>query len=198
MISSDLLIRYNARLKEYKEGDFLFRQNDIPRYYFQLDKGEVKVCNTNSFGKEFIQSIFSEGRGVGESALLGEYKYPANCIALEESKVWLLPKKGFLSLLEENMNVHFEISKAISKHLHYKAVISSEISIENPEHKIIALIDYLKNDIYKIHEPFEYKVRLSRQQLADLIGLRVETVIRTIKKLEAQNKIKLIKHKIFR
>jgi CRP-like cAMP-binding protein len=198
MISSDLLIRYNAQLKEYKQGDLLFKQNETPRHYFQLDRGEVKLCNINSEGKEFIQSIFSEGKGVGEPALLGGYNYPANCIALKESKVWLLPKKSFLSLLEENKNVLFEVSKVISKRLHYKAIISSEISIENPEHKIITLIDYLKHDIYKINKPFEYQVELSRQQIADLIGLRVETVIRTIKKLEAKNKIKLIKHKIFR
>ena len=42
-----------------------------------------------------------------------------------------------------------------------------------------------------------FMVELSRQQLADLTGLRVETVIRTIKQLEKQEYLKIIEGKIY-
>jgi len=113
MIPVDLLVKYNAQVKEYEEGEYLFRINDFPRYYFQIEHGNVKVYNVNSQGKEFIQSIFSNARGVGEPALLGGYKYPTNCVTLEKSKIWQLPKAAFFSLLKDNPHVHFDISNAI-------------------------------------------------------------------------------------
>lgn len=197
MIEESLLIKYQAELKEYLKDDILFKYNTIARNYFQIRSGEVKVCNTNSDGKEFIQSIFSKNRGVGEPALFGEFKYPANAIVTQTSQIWVLKKKYFLKLLSQNAEVHFEISKTISQRLHYKSIIASEISIENPSHRILTLLNYLKHYIYDIQEPFEHHVDLSRQQIADLTGLRVETTIRAIKKLEKNNYLKLINHKIY-
>jgi CRP-like cAMP-binding protein len=60
------------------------------------------------------------------------------------------------------------------------------------------LLDYLKFTIYKIEEPFEYEVELTRQQIADLTGLRVETVIRSIKSLEKKGKLKIVSRKVWR
>ena len=37
----------------------------------------------------------------------------------------------------------------------------------------------------------------TRQQIADITGLRVETVIRTIKRMKEMEKIKIINHKIY-
>jgi len=44
---------------------------------------------------------------------------------------------------------------------------------------------------------YSYEVPLTRQQLACTTGLRVETVIRCIKKMETEKKVKIINGKIF-
>lgn len=56
--------------------------------------------------------------------------------------------------------------------------MASEISSQKPEHRIIRILDYLKNYVHKKEEKFSFKVDLTRQQIADLTGLSVETVIR--------------------
>lgn len=198
MISTELLLKYAATLKNFEKNVCLFRMNDVPRFYYQIEQGEVKVFNNNTDGKEFIHFIFSSNRGIGEAALLGNFNYPASCHTTQNSKIWLLPKNTFKKLLMENQNVHFDISKTMANRLYFKSLISKEISIENPEHKILALLDYLKEKIYSIENPYGYKVELSRQQIADIIGLRVETVIRTVKKLEKHNKVKIKNFKIYR
>jgi len=43
-----------------------------------------------------------------------------------------------------------------------------------------------------------YEVSLTRQQIADFTGLRVETVIRSVKTLEKEGSLKLIGHKVYR
>jgi CRP-like cAMP-binding protein len=60
------------------------------------------------------------------------------------------------------------------------------------------LIDYFKTHIHKIPKEEPYLVELSRQQMADLTGLRVETVIRAIKSLEKKKMVQLQSHKVLR
>ena len=43
-----------------------------------------------------------------------------------------------------------------------------------------------------------YKIDLTRQQMGDLTGLRVETVIRTIKTLEKKGELKIVNRKVYR
>lgn len=81
-------------------------------------------------------------------------------------------------------------------------MVLSEISFYDPEHRITSLLNYLKADSADqgkrqdvvINEV--YVVPFTRQQLADMSGLRVETVIRTVKRMEEDGKLKLVGRKI--
>jgi CRP-like cAMP-binding protein len=77
--------------------------------------------------------------------------------------------------------------------LRYKSMVLTEISSHEPEHRILSLLNY-----YKSKNGFGSKVLIpyTRQQLADMSGLRVETVIRTVKKMEKEKKLSLDGHKI--
>lgn len=197
MINPKLLLRYGAEKCAYPKNTTIFHQGESARYYYEIMLGDVKMCNYNPEGKEFIQGIFSVGRCFGEPPLFGDFNYPAHAIALTDCEIWRLPKDPFLTLLREHPDVHFQITSAIAHRLYYKAIIAQEISHEEPTHRILRLLQYLKKDIYKISEPYAYKVELTRQQIADLTGLRVETAIRAIKTLEKDKKIKIIHRRIW-
>lgn len=62
--------------------------------------------------------------------------------------------------------------------------------------RIKGVLDYHKSFDHN-QEQFSFEVPLTRQQLASMTGLRVETVIRTIKKMEQQNIVKIINRKIY-
>ena len=71
-----------------------------------------------------------------------------------------------------------------------------EISSHDPEHRILTLIDYLKEKASETSG--YYEVPFTRQQIADMTGLRVETVIRSIKSLEQKKKVKIENRKVYR
>ena len=85
----------------------------------------------------------------------------------------------------------------LDNRLLYKSMILKEISGYNPEHRVLSLIDYMKKE-KGIAASEKYEVSLTRQQIADLTGLRVETVIRSVKNLEKEGCLKLIGHKVYR
>ena len=76
----------------------------------------------------------------------------------------------------------------------YKAKIAREVSIYPPEHRILTLLHHLKGNSER---DSSFEVPLTRQQISDLTGLRVETVIRAIKKLEKSEALAIIDRKVF-
>lgn len=75
--------------------------------------------------------------------------------------------------------------------------MQSEIPTNDPEKRILTLLDFLKEEVELPLDQF-YEVRFTRQQIVDMLGLRVETVIRAIKKLEGKKEIKIVQQKVFR
>jgi len=198
MINNDLLIQFGAKLASFDKGEVLFNQGDMPRYYFQIFSGAVKMNNFNDEGKEFVQGLFAEGDSFGEPPLFLKDNYPANAVAIVSSKVFLLPKEKFMELLMAHPQIHLNITISLAKRLYYKSIMASEISSQEPEHRVLKLIDYFKTKVNKVPANDKYKVEITRQQIADLTGLRVETVIRSIKSLEKKGELAIINRKVFR
>ncbi|MGM0636011.1 MAG: Crp/Fnr family transcriptional regulator [Bacteroidota bacterium] len=198
MIEENLLVTYQAELLELPKNEIIFNNGDRAHFYFQVKSGEVKMNNFNEDGKEFIQGIFYSGQSFGEPPLFADVKYPAGAETLTPVELYKLPKPQFFKLLKNHPATHLKISEVLAGRLYYKAVMASEISSQEPEHRIIRLLDYLKQYVH--HLPIEkvFEVDLTRQQIADLTGLRVETVIRACKSLEKKGKIKISKRKIYR
>ncbi len=197
MIDENLLLEYGAKRVGFSRGDQLFREGESAINFYQVASGEIKMNNYNEDGKEFIQGIFGIGQSFGEPPLLANVKYPANAEALSDAEVFQLSKKQFLELLSSNPNVHLKITQTLAKRLYYKAIMVSEISSQEPEHRILRIIDYLKQ-MDKVEGQFNYRLDLTRQQLADLTGLRVETVIRATKSLEKKGELQIKKRKVYR
>ena len=197
MINENLLIDHGAKRVSFSKGDQLFREGESALNFYQVASGEIKMNNYNQDGKEFIQGIFATGQSFGEPPLLANVKYPANAEAISDAEVFQLSKEQFMELLSSNPKVHLKITETLAKRLYYKAIMVSEISSQEPEHRILRILDYLKN-VAKIEEQFGYKVDLTRQQLADLTGLRVETVIRATKSLEKKGELQIKKRKVYR
>lgn len=198
MIEENLLLDFGAKRLSYSKGDQLFREGETAVNFYQITSGEIKMNNYNSDGKEFIQGIFSIGQSFGEPPLLANVKYPANAEAISDAEVLQLHKDHFLDLLASNPKVHLKITQTLAKRLFYKAIMVSEISSQEPEHRILRILDYLKKYVHKKEGKFTFKVDLTRQQVADLTGLRVETVIRATKSLEKKGELQIKQRKVYR
>ncbi|WP_299890873.1 Crp/Fnr family transcriptional regulator [uncultured Lacinutrix sp.] len=196
MIAPDILLRYKATLKSFSKDRVIFNELDTPQFYFQIKTGKVKMYNITEDGKEFVQGFFEDGKSFGEPPLFVDSKYPASAAAMDNTEVYILPKTIFLDLLKENPEIHLNITKLLCERMVYKATIIKEVSIYPPEHRILTLLNYLKT-ASNTDKKSLYEVTLTRQQLSELTGLRVETVIRSVKKLEKSNKLSISERKIY-
>lgn len=194
MIPTTLLEKYNPSLKSYTKDALVFNEGESARFYYQLKTGTLKMCNMTEDGKEFIQGFFKDGESFGEPPLFNNKLYPASAQCLSECEIYTLPKESFLKLLKQHADIHLKFTRLICDRMLYKAKIIQEISIHPPEHRILTLLKHLKS----IAKPKDlYEVPLTRQQISDLTGLRVETVIRSIKRLEKDHQVSLKNRKVF-
>lgn len=195
IISEDLLVAYGAEYETYKPGHVIFHEDTAPRFYFQIVSGTVELNNYHEDGKEFTQSILTDGKSLGESFLFSDRRYPTNATAKTDCKILKLHKTDFYNLIQNKPEELINIVRALSESLHNKYVMMYSISSSDPSFKINSLMNYLKGDGNTAK--FSFKVPLTRKQLAHLTGLRVETVIRTVKKLHNNNILKIKNGKIF-
>ena len=204
MISISILKKYGAKEISPLKDEVLFREGEEALNYFQVISGSIKMTTNSSEGQEFIQGIFKADDSFGEPPLFCSFPYPSTARALENSVVIKLSKERFFLLLKENFEIHLHLDQILCNRLKYKSMILSEISFYDPEHRIMSLLKYLKDDstrsaVHKhgmIRTNHTYVVPFTRQQIADMSGLRVETVIRTVKKMEGEGKLQLIDKKI--
>ncbi len=196
VIPEELLKKYNASFITFKKDDYIFYEDDQPHHYYQVISGVVKMSSFSSNGQEFIQGLFKEGQSFGEPAIFGNFNYPNNAIATEESVVGKLPSDIFLKLLKENFEIHLKFNQIMSHRLRYKAILLKEISSYCPDHIIMTFLNYIKDNASEKVDG-DFCVPYTRQQIADMTGLRVETVIRTVKLLSKQQKLEIRNHKIY-
>jgi CRP-like cAMP-binding protein len=196
-ISEDLLLEYGAIHETHEINHIFFREGSKPNFYYQIVNGIVELNNYREDGKEFTQNIFFDGQSFGESLLFNDKPYPMTAVAKNTCTVLKLTKTNFLEMLKQNPETTFNMFRCLSDRLYYKYLMLFNISSTDPVYKIKTLIEYLKeyNSGHRGNSPFQ--VPFTRQQLANLTGLRVETVIRTIKKMETLNMLQIKSGKIY-
>ncbi len=194
-IEPELLYSFGAEVKTYQSGELIYREGDHVVYYYQIVKGKVKLNNYNEEGKEFIHNILGENQSFGDSMLFLDKIYVMNAVCLTTTEIIRLPKNNFMDLLEKHPKISIEMNACLSQKLYFKAIMLQSMSSQNPALRLKGLLDYLKS--YHVGDCEQcFHVEFTRQQIANLTGLRVETVIRALKKMEKEGNLKIENRKI--
>ncbi|MBK7260110.1 MAG: Crp/Fnr family transcriptional regulator [Ignavibacteriae bacterium] len=184
MIADDIVTTFGARLRHLDRNEVLFAQGDTASHFYIVRTGKIKMMTHTEEGREFVQGYFTDGQSFGEPPFFLNEPYPASAVAMIAGEVWACPRDGFLTLLRENPGIHLAVTQGLSSRLLYKSMMLTEIAVEEAEHRLTTLIEYLRRAESGTGTKRSFRVPLTRQLLADMTGLRVETVIRSIKAME--------------
>jgi len=193
-VDLDILIAHGASMQKYQKGDIVFEEGNSALYFFQIMEGEVKMFCMNEDGKEHIQGIFKSGESFGEPPLFVDRPYPATSKVLTDSVIIRLSKDRLFLLIMDYPHVCKELLSTFALRIYNKSISAQILTGHSPCEKIISFLKRFKEENH-----FEEMVIIpyTRQQIADFTGLRVETVIRNLSKLNTEKKIKIINHKVY-
>lgn len=194
MIDSNILLAWGATYKTFDAKEHIFAEGEKCYYYYQLCEGKIAWINISDDGKEFIHKLVSNNESFGELPLFDNDIYSADAVAIEKSVVLRLPRLLFIQLIKESPEIMFKFNKILTEHLRYKFLLLKTIAFENPENRVFTLLNFLRSKINNSESTFN--VDLTRQQIANMTGLRVETVIRVIRKLHDKGELTIEHGKI--
>ncbi|KIC61324.1 Crp/Fnr family transcriptional regulator [Chryseobacterium taiwanense] len=192
LIREDLLLSSGAKIGTYTKGQFIFKENTEVHSYFQILTGKVKIVSHQKKGREFIHNIPTSGDCLGEIFLFLQHQYSVSAVAMEKSSIFILERSNFALILKNNPDILLQLYKCMAENMHYNYLMNGQ-NVETPAEKTIKLLQYLKNSNQLTASN---QVLLSRQEIASLTGLRVETIIRTVKYLQSIGTVTIVNGKI--
>lgn len=196
LIDPQILLSTGAVFRRHEKSTVIFHEGNFASFYYQIISGSVSMTNRNDDGSAFIQGIFQEGQSFGTSALMLGERYPASAIAASDVELLRLCREPFLDMLQQHPDVLLNLTLSLSRKLYQRAFIGKCIASEGPEDRIYTLLRILKKES-GCPGTEKFRLRFSRQQIADMIGLRVETVIRAIKRLEEKGLVVIVHGKVY-
>lgn len=196
MIDINLLLKKGATYRHAQAGEILFNEGAPAAFYYQLVAGKVRWSNFDDNGKEVLHKIVEPGDSFGEFPLFDGGTYAASAVADSAATILRLCSASFHELLTERPDIHLAFTKSLVAHLRFKFHLVHTLSKNHPQTVITALIDYFNREGKLICRDCN-RLMVTRQQLANMAGLRVETVIRVIKQLAHEDKLCIVKGKVF-
>lgn len=196
MFDPDLLIQAGGLEKSFQKNDFIFHEDSEAFHFFKLLSGRLKLVNVDDNGKEDIHDIINPGQYAGNFSLNENENYYFSAIAETELKLIKISVTDLRNFLAANPEFLLTFSNYLAQKYRYALFISKIRSYKTPEESIVDYILHLKDKKHNICKTCG-KLLLTRKQIGSVLGLRVETVIRSMKTLEEKEFLKIIKGKVY-
>jgi CRP-like cAMP-binding protein len=97
-----------------RKGDVLFHEQDTADAMYAVLTGRMKLVRYSPTGREMLLHLVRPGETFAEAALFGSGTYPATAIALEETRVWCLPRHRLEELVRRTPDLGLALVGSIS------------------------------------------------------------------------------------
>jgi CRP/FNR family transcriptional regulator len=182
--------------REYKKGEFIIHPLKVMQCLFIINRGKVKVIRPNKDGKEQILYVLTVGEFFGEQALFGRLSDDIIVEALEDSGICTISKAQFQALLQQMPQIAIKMIEVMSHRLSKMEELVESLGINSVDKRVFDLIEeYSMKFGRKTSGGILIQLPLSREEMANHLGITRETISRKLAKYQDEGKIKLIGHK---
>ncbi len=173
--------------KRAERGAFIVRAGESTDSLYVLLAGRAKVTNTDEEGREIILAWLGPGEFFGEMGLIDGSPRSANVVAAEPCELLFLSKEAFQRCLQDNFQVAQKLMKTLVLRLR-----EADRKIES-----LALLDVygrvarLLLDMSEVADGRRVvKKKMSKQDMAKMIGASREMVSKVMRDLELSGYIR--------
>lgn len=175
----------------YKKGQVIFNEGSHPFGLYCINSGKVKLSHQGDDGKEQIIRLLRGGDIVGYRALLSGDRYSASAIALEDTQVCFVPKELFVTLLKTDASLSFEMMRLLSDELHKTEMKLTHLAQKPVRERLAETLLFIKETYGFEEDGITLNVRLSREEIANLVGTATESAIRLLSEFKKDGMIEL-------
>src|SRR5690625_45239 len=181
----------NSKTNKYKKNQEIFSEGNYPQYLFYIKSGKVKAYKTSDTGKELTVGLYTEGDFLGYIALLEESTYRITAQALSDAELLLISRNDFQETLQKNSSFVLQFTRALAQNNNYKADQMVQLAY-NSLRKIVAIaLLLLKEKFSSEDSKTNFRIRITREELANISGTTTESLIRTLSDFKAEKLINI-------
>ena len=161
--------------RRFRRGEIIVEHGKKSNALFILLTGRARVLTSDSRGREVILAVLQPGDYVGEMSLIDNEPHSATVRAEVQTDMLILGRAEFARCLPENSSLSYAIMRGLVQRLR-----SADRQIES-----LALLDMaeMENGQKLIRN------KVSRQDLAKIVGASREMVSRVMKDLEERGMV---------
>lgn len=190
----DAVIKQSHRLKK---GEFLFRSGESFHSLYAIRTGFFKTTVASQDGRDQVTGFFMSGELIGMDGIC-THSHSCDAVALEDSEVCELPFGHMEALSKEIPSIQTHFFRLMSREIVRDQGVMLLLGNMRAEERIAAFLLNLSQRLH--HRGFaanDFILRMSREEIGSYLGLKLETVSRTLSRFHQEGLI-VVEHKHIR
>ncbi len=168
----------------FKKKDIIFSEGDPSEWFYIVAEGKIKITKLSQEGKELILEIIPPLDFFGGLAVIRGFPYPANAIAMDDAELLRISRSNILRILDRFPSLMYCMAMQLGDRMKESHEALKNIALERVESRIASLLLKLSDKTgKKTGEGIMIDMKLTKQDIAEMVGTTVETSIRTMSKL---------------
>ncbi len=176
--------------KRFKRGEILVEQGKKTDALYIVLAGRTRVLMTDSKGREVILATLVSGDYVGEMSLIDNAPHSATVVAEQQVDVLVLGRDSFLRCLGENMELSHAVMRGLVQRLRKASENISSLALVGVYGRVAKVL--LDSAVPDDSGALLIRDKVSRQDIAKMVGASREMVSRVMKDFEEQGFIQLL------
>jgi CRP/FNR family transcriptional regulator len=168
----------------YRPRQVIFAEGQPAPGLFVVCSGAVKLFHTDRFGREHVVDVVRPGTVVGEVGLDASQEISVSAEAMSETQMSFIASQALPGFLRLHPEAGVRLLVALSRALSATQRKVRELAFKSAESRLASLL----LDLAGV-DAREIEGRYKRRELADMVGVSTETVIRLLAKLKARGVI---------
>ncbi|HET8837774.1 MAG TPA: response regulator [Flavobacteriaceae bacterium] len=175
-------------LQTYKSGENVYEEGKQNNQFFLVEHGVVKGHRMDETGKELITSIYKDEDFFGNASFNKASVYEETATAMEETKVYAVPKEELREVMMKNSRITLDYIDALGDNLEGAKEQLLEMAYGSVRKKTANTILMFSQKIRKFPT---HSIRISRSDLASVAGMAPESLIRTLSDFKKEGLIEI-------
>lgn len=186
-----------SRAQQFKRGSLVYLPSDQNDSVLLLAAGRVKIYHVTAEGKQALLAIIDPGELFGELAIFADGTREEYAEAMERSTVVCIPGNEIQRLMEEHKDVSLGVTKLMGlSRRRVERRLKSLLFRSNRERVVHLLLELAEKYGRPDADGITIGIKLSHQDLANIIGSTRETVTVVLGDLQSERSVAIKRRQI--
>ena len=187
----DRLDRIIKRRRPVRRGEHLFQAGDPFHCLYAVRSGSIKTYTPTEDGREQIVGFYLSGELLGLDAIESQHHVCAGK-ALETTSVCEVPYDRLAELSNSLPSLHRQIWRLMSREISHEQGMLLILGKRSADERLAAfLISLSERFLQRGFSGREFNLSMSRHDIANYLGLAVETVSRMFSRFQEQGLLRV-------